>query len=85
MTDSEIIEQLIEAQRGLMGALAQITAAIEELNCQRPAALERGTRNETANVAIAKAIEHNTDFLRYARRSGDELLERISPTDGFTF
>lgn len=86
MTDSEIIEQLIEAQRGLMGALAQITCAIEEVNCQRPSVLERGNaRVETANLAVAKAIEHNTDFLLYARKSSVALLERISPTEGFTF
>lgn len=83
MTDSEIIEQLIEAQRGLMAAMMHITTAIEEVNNQRPHVAD--ARIETANASVAKAIEMNTDFLLYARRVSEALLERISPTEGFTF
>lgn len=85
MTDSEIIEQLIEAQRGLMAAMISVTTAIDEINCQRPAVIARGAREQVANLAVARAIEANTDFLRYARKASEELLERISPTEGFTF
>lgn len=81
MTDSEIIEELIEAQRGLMRAMAQITCAIEEVNSQRPA--NAASRLETANLAIAKAIELNTDFTRYSRKASEALLKRIAPEAPF--
>lgn len=76
-TDSETIELLIEAQRGLMVAMMHITMAIEEVNNQRPHVAD--ARIETANAAIGKAIEMNTDFLLYARRSSEQLLQRIAP------
>jgi hypothetical protein len=79
LTDSRIVEHLIEAQRGLMGALMQITCAIEEVNTDRPANIEKPGRMETANLAIAKALESNTDFTLYARRASEALLARISP------
>ncbi|MBK8199198.1 MAG: hypothetical protein IPK75_12615 [Acidobacteria bacterium] len=83
MTDSEIIEHLIEAQRGLMGAQAQLVAAIEEVNSERPAVVEYGARLETAHLAVAKALEHNTDFTRYARKAAEGLLQRIAPEAPF--
>lgn len=78
-TDSQIVELLIEAQRGLTSAMAQITCAIEEVNSQRPPLTELPTRLETANLTVAKAIEMNTDFTLYARRSMEALLARIAP------
>lgn len=82
MDDPQIIELLIEAQRGLIAAQTQITSAIEEVNSERqpPRGEARDqARDQTANLAIAKAVEMNTDFLLYARRASTALLERIAP------
>lgn len=78
-TNMEITLLLVEAQRGLNAAQAALITAIEEMNAPVPPPERPDHRDEVANLAVAKAIEMNTDFTLYARRAIVALLDRTAP------
>ena len=77
-TDEWITLRLIEALRGLQGAQYRIVSAIEELNVPKPEGIHE--HDETALRLTAEALEHNVDFIKYAKQTCDLLAARIQET-----
>jgi hypothetical protein len=77
-TNEGLTLHLVEALRGLQGAQYRIVTAIEELNAPKPEGIH--AHDETALRLTAEALEHNVDFIKYAKQTCDLLAARIQET-----